>query len=254
MREKDLQTLGLDEKEAKAYLALLELGEGSVGQLASKSDIKRTTLYDVIDSLKHKGLLGMSKRGKRTVYVAEDPRVLEEHLEEKRHRLKKLLPELLSIANFLENKPKIRYFEGDDGIKEVYKDTLNFPRQEMLAWVSEEAWEFDDQEFLFGYYVPKRVAKKIWVRVIAPDLPRMYDYQNDDQKSLRQTRLIPAEKFPLPVEIDLYGHNRIAVMAFAEKLGLIIESEKIYTTLRSIFEMSWKFSEGSEVRHEDKYR
>lgn len=240
MQAKDLQALGLDEKEAKAYLALLELGEGSLGRLAAKSGIKRTTLYDIIESLKQKGLLSMSKRGKRTVYVAEDPRVLEEHLEEKRHKLKKLLPELLSIANFLESKPKIRYFEGDEGIKEVYKDTLNFPHQEMLAWVSEEAWDFDDQEFLFGYYVPKRVDKKIWVRVIAPDLPRMYDYQKDDQKYLRQTRLVPAHEFPLLVEIDLYGHNRIAIMAFAEKLGLIIESKKIYTTLKSIFEMNWK--------------
>ena len=235
-----MQELGLDEKEAEAYLALLELGEGSMGRLAEKSGIKRTTLYDIVDSLKRRGLLSMSRRGKRTVYVAEDPRILEEHLEEKRHKLKRLLPELLSIANFLESKPKIRYFEGDEGIKEVYKDTLNFPNIEMLAWVAEEAWDFYDQEFLFEYYVPKRVAKKIWVRVIAPDLPRMREYKNNDQKSLRQTRLVSAREFPLPVEIDLYGHDRIAIMSFAEKLGLIIESKKIYTTLRSVFEMNWK--------------
>lgn len=240
MRENDLQVMGLDEKEAKAYLALLELGEGSLGRLAAKSGIKRTTLYDIIESLKQKGLLSMSKQGKRTVYRAEDPRVFEEHLEEKRQRFAKLLPELLSVANFLETKPKIRYFEGDEGIKEVYRDTLNFPRQEMLAWVSEEAWNFDDREFLFEYYIPKRVAQKIWVRVIAPDLPRMHEYKQDDRKSLRKTRFVPASEFPLLVEIDLYGHNRIAVMAFAEKLGLIIESKKIYTTMKSIFEMNWK--------------
>lgn len=239
MLSKDLQNFGLDEKEAKTYLAVLELGEGNIGRIVKKSGIKRTTLYDVIESLKKKGLLSMVRRDKRTVYLAEDPRVLEEGLEEKRQKFKKMLPELLSIANFLDNKPKIRYFEGNEGIKEVYKDALNFSDQEMLAWVSEEAWDFEDKDFLFNYYIPRRVAKKIWVRAIAPDLPRMHEYKAADMKSLRRTRLIPADQFPIKVEIDLYGRNRIAVMSFAEKMGMIIESEKMYTTLKSIFEMNW---------------
>lgn len=235
---KDLQKFGLDEKEAKAYMAALEIGEGTVGRLAAKSGIKRTTLYDVIESLKRKGLLSIVRRSKQTVYMAEDPRVLRGSLEEKQQTLEKMLPELLSIANFLDNKPTIRYFEGDEGIKEVYKDTLKYPDQEMLAWVSDEAWAFDE-EFLFGYYLPQRIAKKIWVRAIAPDRPHMREYKNADEKSLRRTKLTSSEQFPLMVEIDLYGKNTIAVMAFAEKIGLIIESEKIYKTLKSIFEMNW---------------
>lgn len=236
---KDLQKFGLDEKEAKAYAAALEIGEGTVGRLAAKSGIKRTTLYDVIESLKHRGLLSMVRRGKQTMYVAEDPRVLRESLEERKQTLEKMLPELLSIANFLDNKPKIRYFEGDEGIKEVYKDTLKYPDQEMLAWVSDEAWDFDDQKFLFEYYLPRRIAQKIWVRAIAPDRPHMREYKAADEKSLRRTKLTSMEQFPITVEIDLYGRNRIAIMSFAEKIGLVIESEKIHTTLKSIFEMNW---------------
>lgn len=239
MSLKDLQKFGLEEKEAKVYLAALEMGEGAVGRLSTKSGIKRTTLYDVIESLKRKGLVSMVRRGKKTVYMAEDPRVLGEILEEKKQTLEKVMPELLSIANFLDNKPKIRYFEGDEGIKEVYKDTLRYPDQEMLAWVSDEAWEFDDQRFLFEYYIPRRIEKKIWVRAIAPDRPKMRLYKDDDEKSLRRTKLISADQFPVKVEIDLYGRNRIAVMSFSEKISLIIESEKIYTTLKSIFEMNW---------------
>lgn len=239
MLTRDLQTFGLDEKEAKAYVAALELGEGNIGRIAKKSGIKRTTLYDVIDSLKAKGLLSMSKREGKTVYIAEDPRVLREGLEEKKHTLEKMLPELLSIANFLDNKPTIRYFEGSEGIKDVYKDTLKYPDQELLAWVSEEAVQAFDEEFLNGYYLPKRVAKKIWVRAIAPDRPYMQGYKGLDEKSLRRTRLASMEQFPILVEINLYGKNKIAIMSFAEKVGMIIESEKIYTTLKSIFEMNW---------------
>ena len=236
----DLQQFGLSEKEAKVYMALLELGESSIGQITQKSGVKRTTVYDVIEDLKASSLVGMVKKGKKTLYFAEDPRSLEEKLEEKKASLKRMLPELLSIANFLDNKPRIRFYEGKEGIKEVYKDTLKYPDQELLAWVAEEAIEAFDESFLNDYYLPRRVEKKIWVRAIAPDLPLMQQYKGQDIPSLRKTRLIDAKRFPIDAEINLYGRNKIAIMSFSEQTSLIVESEKIHRTLTSIFECQWE--------------
>ena len=67
----------------------------------------------------------------------------------------------------------------------------------------------------------------------------MENVKMHDQKHLRQTRLISPEKFPFEVEINLYGNNSIGIMSFKEQFGLIIESKKIYNTLKSIFEMNW---------------
>jgi len=239
MEFRDLQPFGLSDKEARVYLALLELGESAVGAIAKKSAIKRTTLYDVIEGLKSAGLVSSLKKGKKTLYFAEDPRLIEGKLEDKKEKLKKMLPELLSIANFLDNKPKIRFYEGKDSIKEVYKDTLRYPDQELLAWVSEEATSSFDLEFLNNYYLPRRIEKKIWVRAIAPRLPYMEQYQGEDQASLRRTRLIDAEAFPILVEINLYGRNKIGIMSFSEETSLIIESDRISRTLKSIFEHQW---------------
>ena len=236
----DLQNLGLSDKEAKLYLAVLELGEANIGQIALKSGVKRTTAYDVINSLKEKRLLTEITKGKKALFSAEDPRKLEGQLDEKKETLKKILPELLSITNLLDKKPTIKFYEGNEGIKEVYKDTLNYPDQELLAWVSQEAVIGFDVEWLDKYYLAKRLAKKIWVRAIAPDVPEMQQYKGLDEKSLRKTKLVSAEEFPFEVEINLYGKNRIAVMSFVEKIGLIIESPKLYRTLKSIFELNWK--------------
>lgn len=139
MITKDLEQFGLAEKEAKIYLAVLELGEANIQQIAQKSGVKRTTAYDVINSLKEKRLLTEMAKGKKALFSAEDPRKLEGQLDEKKETLKKILPELLSITNLLDKKPTIKFYEGDEGIKEVYKDTLNYPDQELLAWVSQEA-------------------------------------------------------------------------------------------------------------------
>ena len=247
----DLSTFGLDTKEEKCYLALLELGEANLGELARKAGIKRTTAYDVVESLHGKGLVGLSKKKKRTVYFAEDPRVLGQQIDEQRQKLDAMLPELLSFANNLTKKPKISYYEGTEGIKQVYKDTLRFPDQELLAWVAEEALKYFDAEFLSGYYLPKRLEKKIWVRAIAPDEPEMREYAGLDEKSLRRTRLVPKDTFPFDVEINLYGKRFIAIMSFEEGFGMIIESEKLFRTMKSMFEMGWIFAGKGESQITD---
>jgi sugar-specific transcriptional regulator TrmB len=237
---KDLQRIGLNDKEASIYLAALELGESNIQQLAKKSGVKRTTAYDIIESLKSKGLMSQAIHGKKTLFYASDPHKLEDEIEEQKHVLRRILPELLTVANALDSKPKIRFFEQAEGIKEVYKDTLNYPDSELLAWVSPDAIEAFDLDFLDNHYLPRRVEKKIWVRAIAPEVKEMKGYKEVDEKSLRKTRLADAQMFPLRVEINLYGKNKIAVMSFDEKFGMIIESQKIFETLRSIFEMNWK--------------
>ncbi len=239
MLAKNLEKLGLTAKEAKVYLALLELGEANIQNISKKSKVKRTTVYDVIDSLREKGLVGVTVSRKKVLYFAENPQLILNKIEEKEKIAREIMPELMSIANALEKKPKIRFFEGDEGIKEVYLDTLNYPGEELLAWVTGEAVKSFDKSFLNEYYLPQRIKKKIWVRAIAVDDEVMRQYKESDQKFLRKTRLISSKEFPFVVEINLYGGSKIAIMSFKEKISLIIESQKIYTTLKSIFELQW---------------
>ena len=117
-------------------MAVLELGEGNIQDISKKSGVKRTTVYDILNSLKEKKLISSINKGKKAVFSAEDPRKLDGQLDEKKETLKKILPELLSITNLLDKKPTIKFYEGDEGIKEVYKDTLNYPDQELVAWVT----------------------------------------------------------------------------------------------------------------------
>jgi hypothetical protein len=64
--------------------------------------------------------------------------------------------------------------------------------------------------------------------------------QSFDKKHLRKTKLINLSNI-FEVEINLYGNDKIAIMSFKEEFGLIIESKKIYNTLKVIFELQWNF-------------
>ncbi|MDD2935124.1 MAG: helix-turn-helix domain-containing protein [Candidatus Pacebacteria bacterium] len=239
MLNKQLEKIGLNPKEADVYLACLELTEATVGEIAKKSGVKRTTVYDIIDSLKEKSLVSSITKNKKLYYYAESPKKLENTLEEKKKILENMMPELMSVANAIDKKPKIRYFEGIEGMRDVFRDTLNYPDQEILSWFPKKTGMDLGENFFYKEYIPKRMKKKIWVRAIAPETEEMKKYKENDDKHLRQTRLISPDKFNSEINIELYGGEKVMIVGFEEEIGIMIESKKIYTALKSMFEIMW---------------
>ncbi len=238
MLEKELQKAGLTDKEAKVYLAVLELGEANIARIAQKSKVKRATVYLAVDSLKEKGLLSVAQKGSKTFFYAEDPRNIQKQLKEKEEAVSKIMPELLASFSFLDKKPNTRYFEGKSGIKQVFEDMLNYPNQEILTMYAEQ-YKFFSDKFFFDYFIPERKKKKIWVRSIFPDNPEMRALYEENSNHFRQSKFVSNKKFNLKVEIALYGKNKIGILSFKEEFGLIIESQDIHDSLKGIFEVMW---------------
>jgi len=71
--EKDLQQIGLSEKEAKVYLASLELGPSTAQTIAAKATVNRPTTYVMIESLIKRGLMSSFQKGKKRFFVAGKP-------------------------------------------------------------------------------------------------------------------------------------------------------------------------------------
>jgi sugar-specific transcriptional regulator TrmB len=65
-----LQKLGLTEKQATVYMAMLELGEAGMTKIAKKANLKRPTVYLIIDELNLLGLAGEILKGKKKFYSA----------------------------------------------------------------------------------------------------------------------------------------------------------------------------------------
>lgn len=239
MLSKQLQDAGLNETEAKIYLSALELGETSVSRIARKSGIKRTTIYLSLENLMEKGLMSAIKKGNKTNYFAEDPRNLERIMNERKERISRLIPELMAFSNLIDKKPEIRYFEGEEGIKEVLQDALNYPGQEICMMYSESYITDFDEKYFSEFYVPERVRRKIPSRTIMPDNELMHKHAMTNEKSLRQTKFLSADLFNIKIEIMIYGKFKVSIVSFKEKFGLIIESSIIFDSLKSIFETMW---------------
>ncbi len=57
---KDLIEFGLSEKEAKIYIALLELEIATVNEIAKKAGVNRSSTYVTLDGLISKGFVSIS--------------------------------------------------------------------------------------------------------------------------------------------------------------------------------------------------
>lgn len=237
---KSLDKLGFNHKEQDVYLALLQLEKASANQIAYKARIKRPTTYDILYRLVQEGFIAETEENGKHLFAANPPENILRLIEERKRELTDDLPLLLSIYNTNAKKPKVAYFDGLDGIKQLFEDTLASSKagDEILAYVAEESithlGSYNDD------YIKRRAAKGINSRGIAQDTPsiRKYTDQNEEQK--RTTRLVDPKLFPMKNEINIYANKIIIATYTPEPFGILIESKEIADTQRSIFEMAWK--------------
>src|SRR3990167_9028289 len=102
-----LKSLGFSEPETRIYFAALELGEATMQELALKSGVKRTSIYNFIDHIKENGLITLTRRKKRILYSAIHPKQLFEIQKQHLLEFEQTLPELTAIYNKYPQKPKI---------------------------------------------------------------------------------------------------------------------------------------------------
>lgn len=234
-------------KKADVYLAILELGSGTVIEIAKKSEVKRTTVYDILLDLEKTGLIYQTTKESKRLFVAEDPEKLKKKLEEKERILDEMLPQLRSFYNIKGIKPKIKFYEGKEGLRQVYLDTLNYGG-EILAFASEDVVKVLGMDWA-NDYLAKRVKRGNRARIILPKTEIIErDFNPLDQKQLRSSKLVSAKKYPFSIEINIYGHQKVALMSSREEMGIIIEGREIYNTLKLIFELLWDNLPEVEIR------
>lgn len=233
-----LEQIGLTPHEAAVYLATLELGSGTTIQIAKKAQIKRTTCYDVLGDLKAKNLVFETIKVKKRLFVGENPEKLKESLKKKQSILFEALPQFRSIYNISGFKPKIRFYEGKEGLKEAYDDALRYSG-EILAFGSEDVRNILGEDWI-EWYIKKRVRKGVRVRAVLPETKYLAEsIVAKDQEQLRICKLIKKNSYPFSVEVDIYGHQKVALISSKEQIAVIIESAEINNTLKWIFELCW---------------
>jgi len=242
-----LQKSGLSKNEANIYILLFKIGAQPASILAKQLDLPRSSASFYLEELYKKGLISKSKKANMFLYSISSSQSLVIFLEnQKKQEIDKLnkqiknaqnlIPELQSFQGKSPTRPKIVFYEGVDGLKKVYEDTLTSTETlRSLAYVNSMHTGIPDY---FPDYYKRRSEKNIHIRSIHPDSQETQQLIKRNAEEKREGLVIPADKFPLTPEIQFYD-GKVNIASWKEKLGIIIESKEIYDAFVVLFELAF---------------
>jgi sugar-specific transcriptional regulator TrmB len=238
-----LQNIGLNDKEAEIYLACLRHDSAPVSQIAKTAKLNRVTTYSILKKMYNKGQVELKEKNEISYYQAVPPEILAENAKQQARDFADSLPEIKALAGRSVFSPTIRYFEGLDGVKSAYYETLK-SETEILSYANSRNirlhWPNYDQE-----YVGERKRKEIFLRGIAPDDESGQKVSAEDANYYRKMRLAPKEFFSseqLENEINIYSGRMMIASFDPYPFAIIIKSSAVYETQKEIFEAMWRFA------------
>ena len=227
----ELIEFGLTKNEAKIYLSLIDLGPSLAGVISRKTGVHRRSVYDAIERLIEKGLIGYITNNNRKYFQAVNPRKLLDLIKEKEELINKILPDLEKKYNFIKEKQETLFFRGKQGIKSIFEDQINEAKEILIFGASKGVSE------VLKYYLPiynkRRINKKIKIKII-------YDIKSKSKHSkipLSEIRYLPYKSY---ATTNIYA-NKVAIILWQENpLAILINDKKIAQSYREYFNLMWK--------------
>lgn len=235
-----LHQAGLSPKEAKTYLALLELGASTIKPVADRAGIKRTSIYNFIDRLIERGLISRSTVRGRSVYQAKSPERLVDLQRDALRDLERALPEFAARANSATDKPRMSYFEGSEQTRNIVKEEPRCRKEVLYIWPGTDVSEAVGGVEFMNVIDRKRIAAGVWVRTIRF---RSKDFKFKTSahgaRNLREIRYAPPG-VNVSMGMGIYDTGKVSFFSSKRgSFGILVENRELEQLMRLFWEMLW---------------
>lgn len=247
-----LKNLGLSEKEAAIYLALLQLGPSTPYQIAKKADIKRPTAYVIAEELVEKGLIVHVPGESPKKFIARTPDSFFEEAENRMRQAKSVLPELRSLqkGGAIE-KPSIMYYEGADGVRQAYEyRKKELHGKEIVGFFAspEDATPEVTRVFMEWNEYKEKYGPKVRGLTVDNSILKPYAKYLEPEKGSIEAKFLPPDLYSAKASIESCDGQFVRICLIESAQTLIIESPKFAVALKEVFELLWKALEGKYDR------
>ncbi len=247
---KSLVRLGLSEKEAATYAAVLELGSATALEAARKSGVSRPTTYATLETLEKRGLVAGEGKGGTRRFVPEAPQRLEAILaaeradvEGKEKVLAGTLPMLMALFNAEGPKPHVRYLEGEEGLETVRKMFLGL-RGEFVQLLSyDDVMERRELHRGQGDHLKKLegVSARALLVMDEPDAKKAPSLPG------AKIRIVSSALIPMRGEITVRGSCVFLYAYHPRILSVVITSKEMAGAVRGLFDLAWRGAQDVSV-------
>lgn len=251
----ELKSLGLTDKEIEIYLAGLRLGPATAQELAESSEVKRPTVYFIVDRLKKIGLANQSFLGKKKVFEMAPPEKLAKFIEEEKAKLKKKESGIIKIISSLKVMASKSEFASDIKIYEGYDETMGAlieagktsePIYSIYSSHYFDKKDYDKIKKTVMEFNKTRVKYGGKNYVITDPSPLTYQLAPSWDRDVREYRFLPPG-MKLPAMVDI-KEDMVALSSVHGKYScIIIKNKTVAATLKFMFDMIWEGLEGKNL-------
>lgn len=250
----NLRRLGLNNYEAKVYLALVNEPLTHL-EVARRTGINRTKVYRIEQDLKLRGLINTTQRDDGKFLAAADPTNLEidlvseeENLKAKRSVLNTTIQAITQLAQSNTNKDffSIDTYEGVSGIRQMLWNELK-TKGEICAFVHEtldhaagRRWAEKYRATITNKAIPHRVLENVDSNHVL-ETTQVENYK-DIYKVRYLSRSILDIKQEMTIHDDTVSIYNWGTSTTDEKVGLEIHNQQFADFIKSMFETYWKLA------------
>lgn len=237
---KVLLELGLHEKAATVYLALLGKSRLSIADLARDSGIKRATCYEQLDVLLQRGFVMRVPVGKRTYYAAESPKNILTEFKKKTAAFEQKVGELEHLHEAATNKPRVQFYEGKRELGHIYDNMFKtvgdicsiFPAEEFFKSFTEQ--DYDE----FDKTVSAHAFKSRDLFVASKHYKKLKEIRAKNGGADKLDKKLPLD-FKSNVDVLIYS-DKVALISLCDLSGIVIENKDIAELFKNIHSFIWK--------------
>jgi len=235
-----LEEFGLSVKEAELYLIMLKNGHSTAAELSKKTSILRQTVYDVLDKMISKGIVGHSTTNNIKVFYAVEPKVLIQILDNKKKMLIEALPEFSEISLGAKNSVNVKTFFGQKGLKSIWDDMFVVGKDTHFI-IDYDVFGELFKELFIQNFIAKRVEKGFWHHVIFTSKTTPQIYEKSEPKRLRDVRYL-LSMTGFKATIFFYG-DRLGFFTIGDPpAGILIENKEAVASMKAVFKELWNKS------------
>ncbi len=234
---------GLSEKEARVYYASLLLGPTSVLKLSQKAELKRATVYAVVDDLISKGLMSIDESQIKKVYLAEDPVNLQRVIEQSMHSVSEVIPSLTALYKKSGKERTIKTYEGKVALENIITRLMDEAHHGDYRYFigGDVGWRDVDQRVQDRYF-SWRERIQLDVRLLFQESDRATLHKKYSKLLRQEVRVLPRE-MKLNTDITITPKLLVLSKLSPPESVIVIEDPDIINSYKEIFMFMWGSTE-----------
>jgi sugar-specific transcriptional regulator TrmB len=242
-----LADLGIETKAARFYLAVLEMREPTVAEVAMAANVSRTSAYDIAAYLQAKGLVELddSPRVKRRagtkVLRAHDPSRLIGEWNERKRVLDEVVPQLREMHDRAGPFPRTSAYQGTAGIRQALFETLNWGSNLRAVMSMKDLYGAVGTEVMEGY-VQERIRRKIFLHVVRSHTKDTWSRWHTSSQEYREARWAP-DSYIYTMTLIIGVDAVVFLSSATEDFAVKVESAEFAEMQGNLFDVLWRISE-----------